>query len=179
MEFVLCSSRQNALHVVLSRWQFLLRCLSVVARTIPHLSLSRSPPPLNPFQQKISALLPKRALRILMALICLTFASPAWLNGAHTEKSFIEIALVRPSVCDIHVCSACVAMDCEESVLWARWQGGEGGTRHLRKAGHGNGTYGRNTCTNFKLGNMKVKRLFEKHRRIWEDDIKTNLKGTI
>jgi len=33
--------------------------------------------------------------------------------------------------------------------------------------------------TNFQLGNLKVKRLLEKHRRIWEDNIETNLKGTV
>ena len=33
--------------------------------------------------------------------------------------------------------------------------------------------------TDFQLGNLKVKRLLEKHRQIWEDDIKTNLKGTV
>jgi hypothetical protein len=42
----------------------------------------------------------------------------------------------------------------------------------------GYGTDGRNTIHKLSMRKAEGQRLLEKHRQVWEDDIKTNLKGT-
>jgi len=64
-------------------------------------------------------------------------------------------------------------MDCEERVCCEQGdRGGEG-----RGGRRGTALTDGIRYTDFQLGNLKVKRLLDKHRRIWEDDIETNLKG--
>ena len=135
MELVSCSCRKNVLHVMLGLRQFLLRCWSFVARTVPSnslsLSLSLSPPPPPPTKNHRS----------------LTQTSAPHSDGSHlpgfrftslTQRSAYRKVIYRDCACS-SVClwhSRLLRMGgnglWRKSEQWAGWQCGEGGTRHLR-----------------------------------------------